>query len=329
MNDPQTSHEPTALEEAGKAALREAEVQRERLQPYYAALAQCEKSVPKPLQETVSREIDAMKRASEDLQEARQLTDDLRDELSARLFDTNKSVNRKWWRLNPPANGAIDLQEKERDHFARGINLYKIILILFIGSFAGVVVEVLWCLARHGYIESRAGLVYGPFNMLYGVGAAVLSIALYRFRNRGYWLSFLGGFAVGTVVEYACSWLQEMVFGSTSWDYSKLPLNLNGRVCLLYSLFWGVLGVLWIKDIYPRMSKWILKLPNRPGKIITWVVAVFLLVNCVVSSLACLRWSDRVHGIPARNAYEEMMDARFPDERMEKVYANMTFDNEE
>lgn len=326
MSEQRKEQESTALEEAGKASLREAQAQRERLQPYYAALAQCEKSVPEPLRETVSREIDAMKRASESLQEARQQTDELRDELSARLFDTNKSVNRKWWRLNPPANGAIDLQEQERDHFARGINLYKIILILFIGSFAGVVVEMLWCLARHGYIESRAGLVYGPFNMLYGLGAAVLSITLYRFRNRGYWLSFLGGFAVGTVVEYACSWLQEMILGSTSWDYSKLPLNLNGRVCLLYSLFWGVLGILWIKDIYPRMSKWILKLPNRPGKIITWVVAAFLLVNCLVSGLACLRWSDRVRGVPARNAYEEMMDARFPDERMEKVYANMTFD---
>lgn len=102
--------------------------------------------------------------------------------------------------------------------------------------------------------------------MLYGVGAASLSIILYRFRNRGKWLSFLGGFVVGSVVEYVCSWLQEVLFGSRSWDYSRVPFNINGRICLLYSLFWGALGIFWIKDIYPFMAKWILKLPNRAGK---------------------------------------------------------------
>ena len=94
-------------------------------------------------------------------------------------------------------------------------------LICFSGSFAGVIVELLWCLLRNGYLESRSGLVYGPFNLLYGAGATALTLALYRFRNRNSWISFLGGFLVGSAVEYACSWGQEMIFGSCSWDYSK------------------------------------------------------------------------------------------------------------
>lgn len=277
------------------------------------------------LDQKIQKEIDSLKEVNNDLKQAHQRTMAMEDELSARFRDMQKSRDRKWYRLNPPANGTIDLEERQRKHFAQGINGYKLMLVGFVGSFAGVVVESIWCILRHGYLESRAGLVYGPFNLLYGVGALTLTLALYRFRNRGRWLSFLGGMLVGSVVEYVCSWGQELILGSRSWDYSRMPFNLNGRICLLYSCFWGVLGVLWIKDIYPRMAKWILKLPNRFGKIATWCVAAFLVVNCVVSMVAVYRWSERVHDVPASNSFWEMVDERFPDERMERVYANMNF----
>lgn len=277
------------------------------------------------LDQKIQKEIDSLKEVNNDLKQAHQRTMAMEDELSARFRDMQKSRDRKWYRLNPPANGTIDLEERQRKHFAQGINAYKLMLVCFVGSFAGVVVESIWCILRHGYLESRAGLVYGPFNLLYGVGALTLTLALYRFRNRGRWLSFLGGMLVGSVVEYVCSWGQELILGSRSWDYSRMPFNLNGRICLLYSCFWGVLGVLWIKDIYPRMAKWILKLPNRFGKIATWCVSVFLVINCVVSMVAVYRWSERVHDVPASNSFWEMVDERFPDERMERVYANMNF----
>ena len=152
-----------------------------------------------------------------------------------------------------------------------------------------------------------------------------VTVALYRFRNRGQWLSFLGGMAAGSIVEYVCSWGQEFFFGSRSWDYSNLPFNLNGRICLLYSVFWGVLGVLWIKNIYPRMAKVILRIPNRAGKILTWCLTAFLVFNAVMSFLAVDRWSQRVNDVPAPNAFWEFIDDRFPDERMEKIFANMHF----
>ena len=211
------------------------------------------------------------------------------------------------------------------DHFARGMNWYKILLVCYIGSFAGVVIEILWCLVRNGYIESRSGLVYGPFNLLYGVGAVALTLALYQYRNRSTILSFAGGFLVGSVLEYVCSWGQEMLFGSTSWDYSNVPFNLNGRICLLYSFFWGVLGVLWIKSIYPRMAKWILKIPNRIGIVVTWVMLAFFVVNSAVSLVAVDRWSERVYGVEADGGLDRLMDRRFPDERMERIFANMEF----
>lgn len=170
------------------------------------------------------------------------------------------------------------------------MNIYKILLVCFIGSFAGVVVELLWCLLTNGYLESRSGLVYGPFNLLYGVGAVALSLCLYKFRNRGSWISFIGGFFVGSIVEYVCSWGQELLFGSRSWDYSYMPFNINGRICLLYSVFWGILGVIWIKKIYPRMAKAILKIPNNIGKIVTWILVVFFVFNGFMSAVSMFRY---------------------------------------
>lgn len=318
----------TALEAAGQDVLRLAQEHQSHLtDTCYQELARCTSTsgIPSDLRERAEGELASLRRASANLDAAQKRTADMADELHARLNDTHKAVDRRWYKLNPPANSAIDLQEKEKAHFSGGMNLYKLALVFIIGSFVGVLVELAWCLMRYGYLESRNGVVWGPFSPLYGLGAAALSLALYRFRNRGPWLSFVGGFVIGSVVEYVCSWFQEVAFGSRSWNYSAMPFNINGRICLLYSIFWGVLGVFWIKDIYPRMSKWILKLPNRPGKVLTWALTVFMAVNCLVSGLAVLRWSDRLSGQPARNAYEAFMDERFPDERMEGIYANMDF----
>ena len=322
------AHEETQLEQLSRQAKREALEHQARLSGIYTELGQCDD--PEQLEEGLSRkvgnELVSLRCAAVHLKQALAHTVEMEDELSARLRDVETDLNRKWYLLNPPSNTSIDVEEQQTKHFAQGINAYKLCLILFIGSFAGVVVELLWCLITNGYLESRSGLVYGPFNMLYGVGAAVLTVSLFHYRNRGRWLSFLGGMLVGSVVEYLCSWGQETLLGSRSWDYSGMPFNLNGRICLLYSVFWGVLGVLWIKDLYPRMSKWILKLPNRPGKVVTWVVTVFLVVNCAVSAVAVWRWAERVQGKPAENGFESLLDARFPDERMERIYANMSFE---
>lgn len=285
---------------------------------------------PKMLEDNYSQEetdakVESLKRATANITRALAHTASISDELIARRNDIKNQNKKRKFISAAPANAAIDLSENRSEHFAKGLNIYKILLICFIGSFAGVIVEMLWCLITNGYIKSRSGLVYGPFNLLYGIGAAALSVCLYRFRNRGWWISFLGGFVIGSVVEYICSWGQELVFGSRSWDYSHLPFNINGRICLLYSIFWGILGVLWIKNIYPRMAKVILKIPNRIGKIITWALTIFFVFNACVSIVAIFRWSQRIEGIEATNSFYEFIDKRFPDERMEKIYANMVF----
>ena len=161
----------------------------------------------------------------------------------------------------------VENEEKvvEKNKFAKDLCFDKIVWIFMISCIVGFLVETLWCLIKHGYIESRQSLVWGPFSVAYGMGAVVLTLALYKVKDAPVWKVFGVSFIVGTITEYICSLGQQIVFGSVAWDYSNMPFNLNGRICLLYSVFWGILGIFWIKDIYPRMAKWILKIPNKMG----------------------------------------------------------------
>ena len=277
----------------------------------------------------IREELIVMRKRRDLLTRKLQAFNELIDEVETRLRETEQydRKKKKKVRILPPAptNAQIDYREKQEAHFAQGMTFYKLFWVFFIGCFAGVVLETIYCLIQRGHYESRVGLIYGPFNLVYGIGALCLSGALYRFRNRGRVFSFVGGFIVGSVVEYACSWFQELCFGSTSWDYSNMPYNLNGRICLLYSVFWGILGIFWIKDIYPRMAKWILKIPNKVGKPLTWALLVFMVFNSVMTLFTSLRWTARREGIAPKNAFEAYLDEHYPDERMQKIFANAEF----
>lgn len=224
-----------------------------------------------------------------------------------------------------PSNAEIEQLEGRPGYFARGINFYKLALICFVASFFGVFFETIWGFFKSGHVESQAGLVYGPFNMLYGIGGVCMALALYPLRNKNVLWAFVVGFVVGSVVEYTCAWLEELCFGERSWDYSSLPFNLHGRICLSYSLIWGVLGVAWVKLCYPWLCKAFVKIPNKPGKILTWLVIAFLVVNSIISFIAVFRWSQRLDLIPPSNSFWAFIDRRFPNNRMESIFPNMDF----
>mgnify|MGYP004515278455 FL=1 len=326
-NTPNVPHTLTEYSKAVLAFQKEEECRYRALYDEMAEQQELPEADRKALSARVNEEVEMLEQAKTDLRKAHWWANEHADELRTRLKEGKNSEQGKLLK-RAPANSVIDFEEKKTKNFAAGMNFYKIALICFSGSFAGVIVEMLWCLITNGYLESRRGLVYGPFNLLYGVGAVAVSLALYRYRNRRTLISFAGGMLAGSAIEYLLSWAQETAFGSVSWDYSNMPFNINGRICLLYSVFWGFLGVFWIKSLYPRLAKWILKIPNDIGKSVTIALCIFFLLDAVVSSLAVERWSRRLSDTAPDTAYGRFMDEHFPNERMERVYANMQFDSQ-
>lgn len=209
-------------------------------------------------------------------------------------------------------------------HFAHGVNFYKLFWVFFICCFLGVVLETVFVFLRTGHYMQRTGLVWGPFNLIYGIGAVLLTLSLHRLQGKNDRWIFIGGAVIGGAFEYFCSWLQETITGTVSWDYSDIPFNLNGRINLLYCFFWGALGLIWVKEIYPRISGWIERHVSRVyGITITWLLVVFMVCNTLVSGGAVLRMAERYEGIPATHSWQVKMDERYPDERLARIYPSM------
>ena len=218
----------------------------------------------------------------------------------------------------------LEKDEKE-DVFASGCGFYKLACLFFIGAFLGDITETVFCRFSMGRWMSRSSVVFGPFSIVWGLGCAMLTWILYRYREQSDRRLFLCGTILGGAYEYICSVFTEIVFGTVFWDYSKIPFNLGGRINLLYCFFWGFAAIIWMKGIYPFLSRWIEKIPVRIGKPLCMIMVFFMSVNIALSGLALDRYSERHDGLPAKNAVGELMDDWFPDPYMEKVYPNIKF----
>ena len=169
---------------------------------------------------------------------------------------------------------------------------------------------------------SRSSVVWGPFSIVWGLAIAAATLLLYKYRNRPDSFLFIAGTLLGGAYEYLCSVFTEIVFGKVFWDYSKIPFNLGGRINLLYCFFWGIAAVVWIKLLYPRFSFLIEKIPVKCGKILTWILIVFMCCNVIVSCMALVRSDQRTQGVEAQSGWQKTMDERFDDERLQKIYPN-------
>lgn len=197
---------------------------------------------------------------------------------------------------------------------------YKLIMFFVLGSFIGCIFETLLCYFQRGYFESRKGLIYGPFNPIYGLGAVAL---VYYLENKKKNLSlFLNGAFLGGVIEYLCSWIQETFFGTTSWNYIKYPLNFDGRTSVYHMIWWGIFSVIFMKLIYPEMIKLISYIKEDKRKAINILVILFFAIDGLISGYASIRQEERKNNIEATNFMQKYFDKHYPDSLMERVYPN-------
>ena len=171
----------------------------------------------------------------------------------------------------------------------KNFSIWRLIAYFIIYSILGFIIETIFGLMTKGVIESRKSFLYGPFCAIYGVGAVIMIVSLTPFKDNNNRL-FLGGFIVGSIVEYIVSLIGEIIFHVKWWDYSSMPLNINGRICVYFSIFWGLLGIYLISYINPKIDRLINyikgKLSSKYIKPMEVTITIFLLFDFLITMYA-------------------------------------------
>lgn len=198
--------------------------------------------------------------------------------------------------------------------------IVKLFCVFVIGSIIGYLLEMIVGLVQNGHFVSKQGLIYGPFSQVYGIGLVIYYLVIPN--NKKNIEIFLISMFLGGIVEYIFSYLQETFFGTISWDYSNLLFNINGRTSLLHCIYWGIGGILFSKYIRPQIEKIDLLYPKMWFKVLIIFLAIFLLFDIIISSLACKRQGERKEGIEPKNNIEIFLDKTYTDEVLNEIYSN-------
>ena len=210
-------------------------------------------------------------------------------------------------------------KRKKKKFTMFGFSIIRLLAYFVIFSILGLIIETLYGLVTKGVIESRKSFLYGPFCAIYGVGAVVMILGLQKFKKNNYTL-FWGGFLIGSFVEYIVSWIGEMVFHVKWWDYSNLPFNINGRICIWFSLFWGILAIYLMTYIHPKIDKFLDKFNPKILTIIVVTFTIIMFLDWCISSFALKIFFTRL----VNNYNLELQDVSTYQEKYTKIYENET-----
>ena len=212
------------------------------------------------------------------------------------------------------------------------MNKYKIkeeLTILFwifiIGSIAGFIFEITVVFFQKGHFEIRQGLIYGPFIPVYGIGAMLYYVVLNKIKLKNKLQIFLITMLLGGLTEYLCSFMQEKLFGTISWDYSYLPFNIQGRTSLLHCIYWGIGGILYVTYIEPLIEKMREKINKNSIRIITIILAIFMIFDITISWMAAERQIERKSNVEPENKIDVFFDEYYPDEYIDKIFNNKKY----
>lgn len=274
------------------------------------ALSPVRRKAPDGMVQTVSHSLSAA---------ANTLGQRLRKALLRRLYRAYPELEER-----KPLNGPVLHQPAGRP-FAEGICLHKLLWVFLICALLGDWIETVYVYLVSGVLMSRSSVLYGTFSVVWGAGAALLTLLLAPLAKKPDRYVFLGGALLGGFYEYMCSVFTELVFGTVFWDYSAMPLNIGGRTNVLFMIFWGILSVIWVKILYPRLSAAIEKIPALIGVVLTWVLVALMCADMLISAAAMVRYTARREGTAGQSAYGAFMDRQYPDALIEWTWPNMRY----
>ena len=154
-----------------------------------------------------------------------------------------------------------------------GMTVDEAVLYFYIYSFLGWVYESILVSVREKRWANR-GFLIGPICPIYGAGGLLFAMLGTHMNIPA---TFLVCMVSSAVLEYATGYTLERLFHASWWDYSDMPLNVRGYICLPASLLFGVMGVAVSHFIHPFVSLPVAALPE-------WAVNVTALLLVGITS---------------------------------------------
>lgn len=199
--------------------------------------------------------------------------------------------------------------------------IFKILTFFIIYSFFGWILEsVLKTYLQRKPVNS--GFLYGPVCPIYGIGALIMLVFLESFKNNII-LLFIIGFIVLSIWEYLVGLLLEKIFHTKYWDYSENKFNIQGRVCFMNSVFWGILGVVFIQYIHPFISTQLEKIPQNVLIILSSVIAGAIIIDFIVTIIKITNIQTKLEML--KEITEKLKEKL---EEIKKLEKNKTLNNE-
>jgi uncharacterized membrane protein len=168
-------------------------------------------------------------------------------------------------------------------------NLYEALWIFILYACIGWLVEVSYAALSKGVFENR-GFLNGPYCPIYGFGILIVTTLLSPLQDNLIWL-FLGSVALTSALEFLTGLVLEKIFKQRWWDYSDVPFNIMGHICLKFSVFWGLGCMFVLRLIHPHILTLIQWCPGYVGNILLFVSLLWLLVDCAAT--IDLAWDER------------------------------------
>ena len=157
----------------------------------------------------------------------------------------------------------------------------------WIYSFLGYLLERAFAAVTHAEHQGRRCFLLLPLCPVYGLGMLAV-LALPPDWTEGGWLVISGGLAA-TAVEYAVSVFYQQAFSVSFWDYHGQIGNLNGRVCLPFTLAWGLLLLPMVYWVHPAAARLFAVIPTP----VSWAALAAFTADGIVSSVILRRTGDR------------------------------------
>ena len=182
------------------------------------------------------------------------------------------------------------------------LNVIDIFYNFFIYSFFGWIYESTYVSIRKRTWINR-GFLNGPIIPIYGFGATFFYIMFFNSHMvhltksvtvEHITILYFIGMISATVLEYVTSWFMEKIFHAKWWDYSHYKYNINGRISLIPSLFWGVLSVVMAFVIQPKVSILTDKISSHMGWIFGVVLSLIFLVDFGLTVVATLQLHQKL-----------------------------------